>query len=102
MAIYFSNADIDFSLNDEPLLKKWIAQVVKNHSMRVGKINYLFCSDEYVYDANVKFLNHDTYTDIITFDTVEGDSVSGDIMIMSGSGKSPGSGRAPLRSTVLS
>ncbi len=49
--------------------------------MRVGKINYLFCSDEYVYDANVKFLNHDTYTDIITFDTVEGDSVSGDIMI---------------------
>ncbi len=81
MAIYFSNADIDFSLNDEPLLKKWIAQVIKNHSMRVGKINYLFCSDEYVYDANVKFLNHDTYTDIITFDTVEGDSVSGDIMI---------------------
>ena len=37
MAIYFSNADIDFSLNDEPLLKKWIAQVIKNHSMRVGK-----------------------------------------------------------------
>lgn len=81
MAIYFSCADIDFSLPEEDLVKKWIVQVINNHSKKLGKINYLFCSDEYVYDANVRFLNHDTYTDIITFDNVEGDSISGDIMI---------------------
>lgn len=81
MAVYFSNGDIDFSLQNEELLKKWILQVIKDHEKKMGKINYLFCSDEYVYDANVKFLNHDTYTDIITFDSVEGDLISGDIMI---------------------
>ena len=81
MAVYFSNGDIDFSLQKEELLKKWIHQVIKNHEKKLGKLNYLFCSDEEVYNANVKFLNHDTYTDIITFDNVEGDSVSGDIMI---------------------
>ena len=81
MAVYFSNGDIDFSLQNEELLKKWILQVIKNHEKKLGKLNYLFCSDEEVYNANVKFLNHDTYTDIITFDNVEGDSISGDIMI---------------------
>ena len=81
MAITFSSGDIDFELNDEPLLKKWVSEVVRSYGKSLGRINYLFCSDEYVYDANVRFLNHDTYTDIITFDCVEGNLVSGDIMI---------------------
>lgn len=49
--------------------------------MKVGDIAYLFTNDERVYETNMQFLNHDTYTDIITFDYVEGDRVSGDIVI---------------------
>ena len=81
MAVLFSTGDIDFELQNESLIKKWIGVVVKSYGKQLGRINYLFCSDEYVYDANVRFLNHDTYTDIITFDYVEGNLVSGDIMI---------------------
>ena len=81
MSIFFSNADVDFTLPDVDRIKKWISVIVKNHVKSVGKINYLFCSDEYIYDANVRFLNHDTYTDIITFDYVEGVLLSGDILI---------------------
>lgn len=81
MSIFFSNADVDFTLPDVDRINNWISVIVKNHGKSVGKINYLFCSDEYIYDANVRFLNHDTYTDIITFDYVEGVLLSGDILI---------------------
>ena len=81
MSVYFSNADVDFSLENTSLLKKWIFEVIKSYNKRLGRITYLFCSDEYVYNANVKFLDHDTFTDIITFDYVEGDMISGDILI---------------------
>ena len=81
MAVTFSNADIDFELKKPDHIKKWIFEVVKSYGKHLGRINYLFCSDEYVYDANVRFLNHYTYTDIITFDFVEGNLISGDIMI---------------------
>ncbi len=81
MAVYFSNSDVDFVLKDADLMKKWISRIVKSYGKNLGRVNYLFCSDEYVYDANVKFLGHDTYTDIITFDYVEGNLISGDIMI---------------------
>ncbi|MBR3828179.1 MAG: rRNA maturation RNase YbeY [Bacteroidales bacterium] len=81
MAISFSCADLDFELVDEKLKKKWISSVVNHYGMHLGRITYLFCSDEYVYKANMKYLNHDTYTDIITFDCVEGNLISGDIMI---------------------
>lgn len=81
MAVYFSNSDVDFVLKDADLMKKWISRIVMSYGKNLGRVNYLFCSDEYVYDANVKFLGHDTYTDIITFDYVEGNLISGDIMI---------------------
>lgn len=81
MSVFFSNGDIDFSVGDEELIKKWIAEIVIRHQKKLGKINYLFCSDQMVYDMNVRFLNHDTYTDIITFDYVVGNQVSGDIII---------------------
>lgn len=81
MSVNFSNGDIDFSVEDETIIKKWISEIVKNHGKRLGKINYLFCSDDMVYDMNVKFLNHDTFTDIITFDYVQGNLISGDIII---------------------
>lgn len=81
MAVHFFNDDVDFTVSDETLLRKWITLVVTRHKKRLGKITYLFCSDEKIYQTNVRFLNHDTYTDIITFDYVENDLISGDIII---------------------
>ena len=81
MAVYFSNGDIDFSLGNEELIKDWISAIIFRHNKKLGKINYLFCSDQMVYDMNLRFLNHDTLTDIITFDYVNGNLISGDITI---------------------
>ena len=54
---------------------------IKKHNKFLGTISYQFCSDEHIFDVNVSYLNHDTYTDIITFDYVEGNLISGDILI---------------------
>ncbi len=81
MAVYFSNGDIEFSLGNEELIKDWISAIIFRHNKKLGKINYLFCSDKMVYDMNLRFLNHDTLTDIITFDYVNGNLISGDITI---------------------
>ncbi len=81
MSIRFSSHDIDFELSDALRMKKWIAEVVKRHGMQLGSVNYCFCSDEYILGVNQSFLNHDTYTDIITFDCVKGNLLSGDILI---------------------
>ena len=61
--------------------KDYAASLIKFHGKKVGEIGYMFCSDNYLIEVNRSYLNHDTYTDIITFDYVEGDLVSGDIMI---------------------
>lgn len=81
MAITFSNNEIKFLLKDKTKLKKWITEVVEKQKKRVGDIGYLFCDDEYILQINREYLDHDTYTDIITFDYVEGDIISGDILI---------------------
>ena len=81
MSIFFTNDDIDLCIDNDDLIKKWIAEIIARHGMKLGKINYLFCSDQKVYEYNVRFLKHDTYTDIITFDFVEGNLISGDIII---------------------
>ena len=81
MAIFFSTENIDFELADEPKVKKWILAVVGAQGKRVGNLNYLFCDDSYLINVNRTYLNHNTYTDIITFDYVEGSVVSGDILI---------------------
>ena len=62
-------------------MRQWIAEVVRRREMTVGNINYLFCDDEYLLGVNQQYLQHDTYTDIITFDYVVGTLVSGDILI---------------------
>lgn len=59
----------------------WIERVAATHSRRVGNLNYLFVSDEDILSANRQFVNHDYYTDIITFDYSHGDKIAGDIMI---------------------
>ena len=81
MAISFSTENLDFELEDKVKVKKWISEVVKAQGKKVGQIGYLFCDDAYLIEVNRTYLNHDTYTDIITFDYVVGDIISGDIMI---------------------
>ena len=81
MAITFTNQLPSFELLDEQKIKKWIATIIQMQGKRVGQIGYLFCDDAYLIEVNRKYLQHDTYTDIITFDYVSGDVVSGDILI---------------------
>lgn len=81
MAITYTLDDVRFDLRGRHRLRAWIEQVVRNADKRVGEIGYVFCSDDHLLTVNRQFLNHDTYTDIITFDYVSGDMVSGDIII---------------------
>ena len=81
MSIHFSTVNSSFVLDEEKKITDWIKFIIKKNNCRVGEIGYLFCDDEYLLEVNRKYLNHDTYTDIITFDYVSGNLVSGDIMI---------------------
>lgn len=81
MAINFNVENIDFALKEKIKVKKWITETIRQYGKRVGDIGYLFSNDEFVLAANIEYLQHDTYTDIITFDYVEGNVISGDIMI---------------------
>lgn len=62
-------------------ISTWIEEVGASHSRRIGNLNYLFVNDEEILKANRQFVDHDYYTDIITFDYSHGDRISGDIMI---------------------
>ena len=81
MIISFKNEKTQLHLADEQYVMRWIAEVCRQQGKIVGQISYLFCNDAVLLEANMKYLNHDTYTDIITFDYVDGDVISGDIMI---------------------
>ena len=75
------NYEIDFELENSKELKSWISKVILEENCNEGDINYIFCSDEYLHKINVKFLNHDTLTDIISFDYSVGKELHGDIYI---------------------
>jgi probable rRNA maturation factor len=82
--ITFNNADINYKLKDKNGLRKWITTVVQNKSRRVGDIAFIFCSDDYLLEINKQYLNHNTFTDIITFDYSKETPklpISGDIYI---------------------
>lgn len=81
MSIRFSVQSSNFELPKTEKVKEWVTEVVNRRQKRVGNISYLFCDDEYLLGVNQQYLNHDTYTDIITFDYVAGGLISGDIMI---------------------
>ena len=66
---------------DAPLLEKWIAAVAKTHNRIVGPLTYIFCDDPKIIEVNRQFLNHDYFTDIITFDYSRGRMISGDMFI---------------------
>ena len=80
--IRFFTEDISFTLKDKNKLRKWIQVVIDNEGKLSGDLNYIFCSDDFLYKLNIEYLNHDTLTDIITFDLSEdADEISGEIYI---------------------
>ena len=62
-------------------LKKWVTEIIKNEGKKPGEINYIFCDDEYLLKINRDYLQHDYYTDIITFDSVKGKTINGEIFV---------------------
>ena len=79
--ITFFSEDIDFELSEQEKAIDWISEAIESHEKELVEINYIFCSDEYLHQVNVEYLDHDTYTDIITFDYCELDIISGDIFV---------------------
>ena len=75
------NYTTDFRLRNESILSEWIAEVIQELGFELGDIMYHFCDDETLYKLNVEFLNHDTYTDIISFDYTMGKQIHGEIYI---------------------
>lgn len=70
-----------FQLSNEQEIRAWLEFVLDEEDRELGEVSYIFCDDEYLYDLNVKHLNHNTLTDIISFDYSLGKVVSGDIYI---------------------
>ncbi len=82
--ISFHSQDIKFVLKNKTKTKQWITQTIAQKKRKAGDINFIFCSDEYLLKLNKEYLNHNTYTDIITFDYSKGDNdkaISGDVFI---------------------
>lgn len=82
MEIHFFNEEVDSPINDPDIIKKWLSTIIQDHNYELIELNYIFCSDEYLYKINVEYLNHDDYTDIITFDNSESpNQIEADIFI---------------------
>jgi rRNA maturation RNase YbeY len=81
MSINFFSEDIAFELENKHTIIRWINQVIEDHKSSLGTINYIFCNDEYLLRLNKQYLDHDTYTDIITFDYSTPKVLSGEIYI---------------------
>ena len=75
------NYETDFELENEEAFENWIIDIVDSEASAVGEINYVFCDDEHLHKINVEYLNHDTLTDIISFDYTVGNLIQGDIFI---------------------
>lgn len=78
--IYF-NYETDFELVNDTIYKSWLSSIITSENKVEGEINYIFCDDKYLFKLNVDFLNHETLTDIISFDYSEGNFLQGDIFI---------------------
>lgn len=81
MEIGFFSEDTDFLPADQEKLSQWIIKVIESEGNTPGAVSFIFCSDEYLLKMNIEHLQHDYYTDIITFDYCEGPVVSGDLFI---------------------
>src|SRR6056297_354479 len=81
MELHFFNEDIDFTLPNKNYIKSWIISAIKNENYVPGEINFIFTSDKYLLNLNKQYLSHNYFTDIITFNDVQGNIVNGDIFI---------------------
>lgn len=75
------NYETSFELQDETRYENWLSEVIESEEKTEGEINYIFCDDAYLLEKNIEFLDHDTLTDIISFDYTMGNLLSGDIFI---------------------
>lgn len=80
MISYFFE-DTDFLYKGKALNNRWLRTVIESEIRSTGNISIIFCSDNYILDINQRFLGHDYFTDIITFDYCEGSKISGDLFI---------------------
>jgi rRNA maturation RNase YbeY len=75
------NYELDFKLEDETAYSDWLSKVISSELKNEGDINYIFCDDDYLLEINQQYLDHDTLTDIISFDYSIGNELHGDIFI---------------------
>ena len=75
------NYETDFNLDNEEAIEAWLGNVIVSEKKKEGEINYIFCDDEYLHKINVEYLDHDTLTDIISFDYTVGNVLQGDIFV---------------------
>ena len=75
------NYESDFNLDQEEHFTSWIATIVASENKTVGEISYVFCDDDYLLEINQQYLDHDTLTDIISFDYSVGNELNGDIFV---------------------
>ncbi len=81
MAIQFFFEDVDNHKLSKTSIKTWVKSCILSYKMKVGDINFIYCSDEYLKNINIQYLKHDYYTDIITFNYSDNKTVNGDIYI---------------------
>ena len=75
------NYETEFELENEAHYEDWISRIIHSEGFDEGEINYIFCDDEYLHKINVEYLDHDTLTDIISFDYTVGNLIQGDIFV---------------------
>jgi probable rRNA maturation factor len=75
------NYETDFELENEEVYISWLSNIISSHQKTTGAISFIFSDDDYLHQINVEYLNHDTLTDIISFDYTEEDVISGDVFI---------------------
>ena len=74
-------AENNFELGDQSRVENWLKQVIASEGKKTGEISFIFCDDEYLLKINKEYLDHDTYTDIISFDNSVGKILNGDVFI---------------------
>ncbi|MEL4307049.1 rRNA maturation RNase YbeY [Joostella sp. CR20] len=75
------NYECEFNIENEQNFSDWVLKVLTSENKQAGEINYIFCDDNYLHEINVTYLNHDTLTDIISFDYSDAHTIAGDIFI---------------------
>ncbi len=82
LPIHFFSEDISFTLKEKNKVRNWIKNTIRSEGKKLKELNFIFCSDAYLLEINKQYLNHDTFTDIVTFDNSESpDLIIGDVFI---------------------